>query len=65
MDNIDDINYFIKGYDNDFDFNKFKWCYINSSIHFYLMNMHNEEYKFKIKNLINKMIKKDNYKQVK
>lgn len=56
MDNLNDIKYFINGYDNEFDFNKFKWCYINGSIHFYLMNMNNNKYKLKLKNLINKMI---------
>lgn len=58
MDNIDDINLFLEGYKskNNFEYNKFKWCYINGSIHFYLMNYENEEYKEKLKNLIEKMI---------
>lgn len=59
MDNFNDIKDFILGYNskNNFDFDKFKWCYINSSIHFYLMNMNNEEYKSKIQKLIYEMIK--------
>lgn len=58
MDNIDDINLFLEGYrsKNDFEYDKFKWCYINGSIHFYLMNYENKEYKEKLKNLIEKII---------
>ena len=58
MDNIDDINLFLDGYRSrsDFEYDKFKWCYINGSIHFYLMNYENEEYKQKIRNLIEKII---------
>lgn len=58
MDNIDDINLFLDGYrsKNNFEYDKFKWCYINGSIHFYLMNYENEEYKQKIRNLIEKII---------
>lgn len=58
MDNIDDINLFLEGYrsKSDFEYDKFKWCYINGSIHFYLMNYENEEYKQKIRNLIEKII---------
>lgn len=58
MDNIDDINLFLDGYrsKNNFEYDKFKWCYINGSIHFYLMNYENEEYKQKIRNLIEKIV---------
>ena len=58
MDDIDDINLFLEGYrsKSDFEYDKFKWCYINGSIHFYLMNYENEEYKQKIRNLIEKII---------
>ena len=56
MDNLNDIKSFLKGYNNSFDYNKFKWCYVNSSIHFYLMNINNEKYKKKIKELIDKII---------
>ena len=58
MDNIDDINLFLEGYrsKSNFEYDKFKWCYINGSIHFYLMNYENEEYKQKIRNLIEKVI---------
>lgn len=58
MDNIDDINLFLEGYrsESNFEYDKFKWCYINGSIHFYLMNYENEEYKQKIRNLIEKII---------
>lgn len=58
IDNIYDINLFLEGYrsKSDFEYDKFKWCYINGSIHFYLMNYENEEYKQKIRNLIEKII---------
>lgn len=58
MDDIDDINLFLDGYrsESNFEYDKFKWCYINGSIHFYLMNYENEEYKQKIRNLIEKII---------
>lgn len=58
MDNIDDINLFLEGYrsKSNFEYDKFKWCYINGSIHFYLMNYENEEYKQKIRNLIEKIV---------
>lgn len=58
MDNIDDINLFLEGYrsKSDFEYDKFKWCYINGSIRFYLMNYENEEYKQKIRKLIEKII---------
>lgn len=58
MDNIDDINLFLEGYrsESNFEYDKFKWCYINGSIHFYLMNYENEEYKQKIRNLIENII---------
>lgn len=58
MDNIDDINLFLEGYrsKSDFEYDKFKWCYINGSIHFYLMNYENEEYKQKIRKLIEKIV---------
>ena len=58
MDNIDDINLFLDGYrsKNNFEYDKFKWCYINGRIHFYLMNYENEEYKQKIRNLIEKIV---------
>ncbi len=58
MDDIDDINLFLEGYrsKSNFEYDKFKWCYINGSIHFYLMNYENEEYKQKIRNLIEKIV---------
>ncbi len=63
MDNEHDINKFLEGYKSigNYDYKKFKWCLINGYCHFYLMNMNNEEYKIKIKNLINKT-KKDLFK---
>lgn len=59
MDNLDDIFYFLEGYKckNNFDYDKFKWCYINGSMHFYLMNYENEEYKEKLKELIREIMK--------
>ena len=61
MDNFTDIKNFIEGYKfvNTFNFNKFKWCYINSSIHFYLMNIENEEYKNNLRILLDTIIKED------
>lgn len=55
MDSIDDLNMFLNGYKeyNNFNYEKFKWCYINSSIHFYLINIKDEKYKNKIKKMIN------------
>ncbi len=58
MDTKEDINYFLEGYKKigSFDYEKFKWCYINASIHFYLMNMNNKEYQEKLKKLIDYML---------
>lgn len=51
---IEEINSFIKGYnsENSFNYDYFKWCYINGTVHFYLMNNDNEEYKDKLRKLI-------------
>jgi len=59
MNTIDDINNFLEGYNTlgRFDYDKFKWCYINGSIHFYLMNNNNEEYKENIKKMIHEVIR--------
>lgn len=53
-----DISCFLEEYKslNNFEYDKFRWCYINGSIHFYLMNYENEEHKDKLKNLIEKII---------
>ena len=37
---------------SDFDYNKFLWCYINASLHFYKMNSNNIEYKKRILKLL-------------
>lgn len=49
-----EINEFLKGYKSigDFDYNKFLWCYINASLHFYKMNSNNTEYKKRILKLL-------------
>lgn len=57
MDTIEDIKTFLKGYSmvGDYDGKKLKWCLINAYLHFYIMNDTNEEYKNKLKNLMNKI----------
>ena len=59
MNNTDDIKTFLEGYNTcgNFDYKKFKWCYINGSIHFYLMNKNNEEYKNNIKKMIHEIMR--------
>ena len=54
MDNINDIETFIKGYleIGTFDCKKFKWCLLNAYCHFYLMNIDNGKYIKKLKKLI-------------
>ena len=60
MDNKEDINSFLEGYksENNYNEDKLKWCLINGSMHFYLMNRKkdNKEYLEKIKSLINDFI---------
>jgi Ser/Thr protein kinase RdoA (MazF antagonist) len=53
MDNINDINSFLSGYNevNNYDLKKLKWCLINGYLHFYLMS-NNDLYKNKILNLL-------------
>lgn len=55
MDNIEDINDFLKGYSSvgNYDIDKFKWCLINGYCHFYLMNKNNNDYKEKLLYMIN------------
>lgn len=59
MDNVNDIKVFLEGYrqNNIFDYEKFKWCYINASCHFYLMNINNKLYCDKILNLLKEIDK--------
>ena len=54
MDNKEDILDFLNGYSSvsNYDKDKLKWCLVNGYCHFYLMNMNNEEYKNKLKKLI-------------
>lgn len=60
MDNKEDITSFLEGYksENNYNEDKLKWCLINGSMHFYLMNRKkdNKEYLEKIKSLINDFI---------
>ena len=44
---IKEINSFLEGYkeENDFNYEIFKWCFLNACTHFYLMNNQNEKYK--------------------
>jgi aminoglycoside phosphotransferase (APT) family kinase protein len=57
MDNINDINIFLKGYKEkgSYDKDKLKWCYINGLIQFYLMNKSDLEYRNSIINLLNEV----------
>lgn len=59
MDNINDLNQFLKGYKSisKYDKNKLKWCLINGYCHFYLMNMNNNNYKYKIMNILKELDK--------
>ena len=54
MDSIMDIKTFLNGYqkENNYDVEKLRWCLINGYCHFYLMNIDNEVYKQKIKQLL-------------
>ncbi len=54
MDNLEDIESFLKGYleIGTYDNNNLKWCMINAYCHFYLMNIDNIEYINKLKKLI-------------
>ena len=49
-----EIDEFIRGYSSvcNFSYNKFLWCYINASLHFYKMNANNNEYKTRIINIL-------------
>lgn len=57
MDNINDVNSFLEGYKstNNYDNEKLKWCYINGTMHFYLMNRNKNDniYLDKLKQIIN------------
>ncbi len=57
MDNIKDIDAFLNGYKsvNDYDKEKLKWCYINGTMHFYLMNRNKNDHIYldKLKQIIN------------
>ena len=61
LDNINDINYFLKGYklNGNYDEKILKWCLINAFCHFYLMNIKNKEYINKIKKLIKIILNND------
>ncbi|MDO5568626.1 MAG: aminoglycoside phosphotransferase family protein [bacterium] len=54
MDNWEDVFNFLQGYQKvtTFDKDLLKWCLINAYIHFYLMNIDNENYILKIQKLI-------------
>ncbi len=49
-----EINEFLKGYKSigNFDYNKFLWCYVNASLHFYKMNSNNVQYKKRLLKLL-------------
>lgn len=54
MNNISDINHFIKGYltIGQINFTSLKWCLINGYCHFFLMNKNNQDYKKQILKLL-------------
>jgi len=54
MDNLIDIQNFLKGYLEIGEFNNeyFRWCLINGYCHFYLLNLNDENYKEKLLFLI-------------
>lgn len=60
MDNFKDISSFLNGYKsiNKYDVQKLKWCYINGTMHFYLMNKNKGDlcYLEKLKQIINNSI---------
>jgi len=60
MDNFNDLEKFLNGYKsiNTYDEDKLKWCLINGSMHFYLMNkkQNKTEYLEKLKEIINSLI---------
>lgn len=60
MDNVSDREMFLKGYKTISDYNEenLKWCLINGTMHFYLMNKEKEkkEYLGKLKKIINNLI---------
>lgn len=60
MDNLNDLEMFLKGYKsvNTYDEDKLKWCLINGSMHFYLMNkkQNKTEYLEKLKEIIKSLI---------
>ena len=51
---INEIKSFLEGYKeiNNYNYENFKWCFINSCVHFYLMNYNNKEYINKLKYLM-------------
>ena len=63
MRNDKDITDFLKGYKKigTYNQNKLKWCLINGSMHFYLMNKNkgNENYLNALKEKINLWLKKE------
>ncbi len=60
MDNFENLESFLAGYKsiNNYDEDKLKWCLVNGSMHFYLMNkkQNNIEYLEKLKEIINSLI---------
>ena len=61
MDNINDINNFLKGYRmiGTYDKNKLKWCFINGYCHFYLLMKDEKEYRKKLRKILLKINKYD------
>lgn len=60
MDNFDDLKSFLKGYKSidDYAEDKLKWCFINGTMHFYLMNkkQKNTEYLERLQQMINSLM---------
>lgn len=60
MDNDSDREMFLKGYKSILDYNDdyLKWCFINGTMHFYLMNKNKNDalYIEKLRNIINNLI---------
>ncbi len=60
MDKKEDRDIFLKGYlsTNKYNEEKLKWCFINGTMHFYLMNKNNKDkdYLKKLKTIINSLI---------
>lgn len=55
--NIEEIDAFLEGYleINNYDFELFKWAFLNGCVHFYLMNNDDEKYKNKLRELMEKI----------